>query len=114
MDPTGRTYAFDSSTTAFALVSTLPDLPYRVITNAFAVFQQLVTMQTSNHLTGGTYHPKTHTFVGSDSENPFDAIISKLHLFPVSVLITNAEREGFEQQATFNNVYYNTPMKWCH
>ena len=38
----GKTYAFDSSTTALALVYMLPNLPFRVITNALAVIQWLV------------------------------------------------------------------------
>lgn len=99
----GRTYAFDSSTTAFALVSTLPDLPYRVITNAFAVFQQLVTMQNVQIIsTGGTYHPKTHTFVGSDSEKSLRR--HNIQTAFISCIGFDYERgasEGFEQQATF-------------
>ena len=99
----GRTYAFDSSTTAFSLVSALPDLPYRVITNAFAVFQQLVTMQNVQVIsTGGTYHPKTHTFVGSDSVESLRR--HHIHTAFVSCIGFDSERgasEGFEQQATF-------------
>ena len=60
----GLTYAFDSSTTAFSLVSTLPDLPYRVVTNAYAVLDHLIRMENVELVsTGGRYHPKTHTFV---------------------------------------------------
>ena len=36
-----HTYAFDSSTTALALIALLPDQPYRVITNAHAVMEDL-------------------------------------------------------------------------
>lgn len=99
----GRTYAFDSSTTAFALVSILPDLPYRVVTNAFAVLQQLVVMHNVQLIsTGGGYHPKTHTFVGNDSVES----LRRHHINTafVSCIGFDCERgasEGFEQQATF-------------
>ncbi|MGB0344511.1 MAG: DeoR/GlpR family DNA-binding transcription regulator, partial [Coraliomargarita sp.] len=99
----GRTYAFDSSTTAFALVSILPDLPYRVVTNAFAVIQQLVTMQNVQVIsTGGGYHPKTHTFVGNDSTETLRR--HHIHTAFVSCIGFDSVRgasEGFEQQATF-------------
>ena len=36
-----QTYAFDSSTTALALVALLPNQPFRVITNAHAVMEHL-------------------------------------------------------------------------
>lgn len=99
----GRTYAFDSSTTAFALVSILPDLPYRVVTNAFSVIQQLVSMQNVQVIsTGGGYHPKTHTFVGNDSTETLRR--HHIHTAFVSCIGFDSVRgasEGFEQQATF-------------
>ncbi|MGC6455915.1 MAG: DeoR/GlpR family DNA-binding transcription regulator [Coraliomargaritaceae bacterium] len=99
----GKTYAFDSSTTAFALVSTLPDLPYRVVTNAFAVLQQLVTLQNVQVIsTGGSYHPKTHTFVGVDSTETLRR--HHVHTAFVSCIGFDTKRgasEGFEQQAAF-------------
>jgi DeoR/GlpR family transcriptional regulator of sugar metabolism len=64
----GQTYAFDSSTSGFALVTLLPDLPYRVLTNAYAVLDQLVSMEQIELIsTGGSYHPKTQTFISGDS-----------------------------------------------
>lgn len=99
----GRTYAFDSSTTAFSLVSALPDLPYRVVTNAYAVLDHLIRMENVELVsTGGRYHPKTHTFVGGDSidtlrrHNINTAFISCVGFDPV-----RGASEGFEQQATF-------------
>jgi len=64
----GRTYAFDSSTTAFALVRSLPDLPYRVVTNSFAVLEHVSRLSEVELISvGGRYHPKTHTFVGGET-----------------------------------------------
>ena len=99
----GKTYAFDSSTTAFALVSTLPDLPYRVVTNAFAVLQQLVTLQNVQVIsTGGGFHPKTQTFVGVDSTETLRR--HHIHTAFVSSIGFDTKRgasEGFEEQAAF-------------
>ncbi|MGB0409437.1 MAG: DeoR/GlpR family DNA-binding transcription regulator [Opitutales bacterium] len=98
-----QTYAFDSSTTAFELVEILPDLPFRVVTNAFAVIDHLVTMENVQLIsTGGRYHPKTHTFVGGDSIN----ILQRHHIHTafISSIGFDTDRgasEGFEQQATF-------------
>lgn len=99
----GRTYAFDSSTTVFELVSTLPDLPYRVLTNAYAVIDQLISHeQTELICTGGRYHRKTHTFVGGDSyhslrhHNINCAFVSSIGLDP-----NRGAAEGFEEQAVF-------------
>lgn len=99
----GRTYAFDSSTTVFELVCALPDLPYRVLTNAFAVIDQLVAHeQTELISTGGRYHRKTQTFVGGDSYQPLRrhninrAFISSIGLDP-----SKGAAEGFEEQAVF-------------
>jgi len=99
----GRTYAFDSSTTVFELVCSLPDLPYRVLTNAFAVIDQLVSHeQTELISTGGRYHRKTQTFVGGDSYQPLRrhninrAFVSSIGLDP-----DKGAAEGFEEQAVF-------------
>ena len=99
----GRTYAFDSSTTAVTLVSILPDLPFRVVTNAFAVIDQLSSKENIQLIsTGGRYHPKTHTFVGGDSIDTLRH--HHVHTAFVSCIGFDTERgasEGFEQQATF-------------
>jgi len=99
----GRTYAFDSSTTAFALVSVLPDQPFRVVTNAFAVIDHLVHMEHAELIcTGGRYHPKTQTFVGGDSIDTLSRY--NIHTAFVSCIGFDPERgasEGFEQQAIF-------------
>ena len=99
----GLTYAFDSSTTAFSLVSTLPDLPYRVVTNAYAVLDHLIRMENVELVsTGGRYHPKTHTFVGGDSIDTLRR--HNINTAFISCIGFDTERgasEGFEQQATF-------------
>jgi DeoR/GlpR family transcriptional regulator of sugar metabolism len=99
----GRTYAFDSSTTAFALVSRLPDLPYRVVTNSFAVLEHVTRMSEAELISvGGRYHPKTHTFVGGDTidvlrrHNVHTAFISC-----IGYDLRRGASEGFEEQATF-------------
>lgn len=99
----GRTYAFDSSTTAFALVSTLPDLPYRIVTNSFAVLETVTHLQEVEIISvGGRYHPKTHTFVGGES---IDALSRhNIHTAFISCVGYDPARgasESFEQQATF-------------
>ena len=64
----GMTYAFDSSTTADELAAQLPDLPYRVVTNALTVLQHVVNLEHVELIaTGGHYHPRTRTFTRSDS-----------------------------------------------
>ena len=99
----GRTYAFDSSTTAFALVSRLPDLPYRVVTNSFAVLEHVTRLQEVEVISvGGRYHPKTHTFVGGETidvlrrHNVHTAFVSCIGYDP-----KRGASEGFEEQATF-------------
>ena len=100
----GETYAFDSSTTAFELVSLLPDQPYRVVTNAFAVIDHIIGMEHVQLIsTGGLYHPKTHTFNGGDgcidtlrSHYIHTAYISSIGFSP-----TRGASEGFEEQAIF-------------
>lgn len=99
----GRTYAFDSSTTGFALVSKFPDLPFRVVTNAFAVIDQLVRLQNVELITiGGRYDRKTQTFVGSDS---FESLRRhNINIAFLSCIGLDARRgasEGFEHQAVF-------------
>jgi DeoR/GlpR family transcriptional regulator of sugar metabolism len=99
----GRTYAFDSSTTAVALVESLPDLPFRVVTNALAVIKQLADKENIQLVsTGGHYDSKTHTFVGGDSINTLRR--HHIHTAFISCIGFDTERgasEGFEQQATF-------------
>ena len=102
----GRTYAFDSSTTAFELVSALPDLPYRAVTNAFAVMEHIAHMNNVELIsTGGRYHPKTQTFTRSDSyvtlqrHNINIAFISCIGLDMV-----RGASEGFEEQAGFKEI----------
>jgi DeoR/GlpR family transcriptional regulator of sugar metabolism len=99
----GKTYAFDSSTTAFELVSILPDLPFRVVTNAYAVIDHLIRFSNVDLIsTGGRYDQKTQTFVGSDSHRAIQryqiqtAFVSCIGLDPV-----RGASEGFEQQAIF-------------
>jgi len=97
----GRTYAFDSSTTAFALVSIVPDLPYRVVTNAYAVLEHLVGMEHVELIaTGGRYRPKTHTFTGQTTIETL--LRHNIHTAFVSCIGVDPQRgasEGFEQQA---------------
>lgn len=99
----GRTYAFDSSTTAFELVDLLPDLPFRVVTNAYAVIDRLAGMESIELVsTGGRYHPKTQTFVGVDSietlkrHNVQTAFVSCIGLD-----LKRGASEGFEEQVAF-------------
>ena len=102
----GKTYAFDSSTTALALVYMLPNLPFRVITNALAVIQGLVNNDNIEVIsTGGKYHSKTNTFIGGDSFN----ILRRHHVDNafISCLGLDLERgasEGFEQQAIYKEL----------
>lgn len=105
----GLTYAFDSSTTAFELVCMLPDLPYRVVTNAYAVLDHLVRLEQVELITtGGRYHLKTQTFVGSESlatvrnHNINIAFVSCIGLDP-----QRGASEGFEEQAGFKQVLVN-------
>lgn len=99
----GRTYAFDSSTTAFALVSRLPDLPFRVVTNAFAVIDLLVRLEHVELIsTGGRYHRKTQTFLGNDTSATLRR--HNIHTAFLSCIGLDTRRgasEGFEQQAVF-------------
>ncbi|MFP4068681.1 MAG: DeoR/GlpR family DNA-binding transcription regulator [Verrucomicrobiota bacterium] len=99
----GRTYAFDSSTTVFELVASLPDLACRVVTNAYAMIDRLVGYEHIDLIcTGGRYHPKTQTFVGGES---IDALrrhnIHTAFISCISVDLVRGASEGFEEQATF-------------
>ncbi|MEM0964552.1 MAG: DeoR/GlpR family DNA-binding transcription regulator [Verrucomicrobiota bacterium] len=99
----GLTYAFDSSTTVFELVCALPDDPFRVVTNAFAVVDQLIGHEQIEVIcTGGRYHPKTHTFVGGDSIDTLRRHnINTAFISCIGFDATRGASEGFEQQATF-------------
>ena len=98
-----HTYAFDSSTTALALIALLPNLPYRVITNAHAVMEDLKNKEAIELIsTGGRYHPKTNTYVGGDSMQALSR--HKVHAAFISCIGFDAERgasEGFEEQASY-------------
>lgn len=102
----GQTYAFDSSTTVFELVCSLPDLPYRAVTNAYSVLDQLIGYDQIELIsTGGRYHPKTQTFIGGDSygslrrHNINCAFVSCIGLDP-----KQGAAEGFEEQALFKEI----------
>ncbi|MFP4156751.1 MAG: DeoR/GlpR family DNA-binding transcription regulator [Opitutales bacterium] len=99
----GQTYAFDSSTTVFELVRRLPDLPYRVVTNAYAVVDQLILQnQVELILTGGRYHPKTQTFIGGDSYRSIQRHnINVAFLSCIGIDLQRGVSEGFEEQAIF-------------
>lgn len=99
----GQTFAFDSSTTVFELVCSLPDLPYRVVTNAYAVIDQMIGRDQVDLIsTGGRYHHKTQTFIGSDG---FDTIrrhnINAAFVSCIGLDLKKGAAEGFEEQATF-------------
>ena len=99
----GQTYAFDSSTTACALVGILPEHPFRVVTNAYAVIHRLVNFENVDLIsTGGRYDPKTQTFIGGDSiETLARHNINTAFISCVGVDPARGISEGFEQQATF-------------
>lgn len=99
----GLTYAFDSSTTVFELVNSLPDLPFRVVTNAYAVIDQLIGHeQTELISTGGRYHPKTQTFVGGDSYHSLRRYnINCAFVSSIGLDLSQGAAEGFEEQAIF-------------
>ena len=99
----GRTYAFDSSTTVFELVCSLPDLPYRVVTNAYAVIDQLIAHEQSELIsTGGRYHQKTQTFVGGDSYHSLRRYnINCAFVSSIGLDLVQGAAEGYEDQAIF-------------
>jgi DeoR/GlpR family transcriptional regulator of sugar metabolism len=102
----GQTYAFDSSTTAFQLVSSLPDLPYRVVTNAFAVMEHIAHLGNIELIsTGGRYHPKTQTFTRSDSYITLQRHhINIAFISCIGLDLTRGASEGFEEQAGFKEI----------
>lgn len=102
----GDTYAFDSSTTGFALVNRLPDLPFRVLTNAYAVLDQLVAKEQIELIsTGGTYHPKTQTFISGDSYSMLRRHnITCAFVSCIGLDLNRGPSEGFEQQAVFKEI----------
>lgn len=108
-----QTYAFDSSTTAFELVRCLPDLDFRVVTNAYAVLDHMVRKENVELIsTGGRYHPKTKTFNGPESV----ATIRRHNINTafVSCIGLDTHRgasEGFEAQAGFKEVLVNISEK---
>lgn len=99
----GRTYAFDSSTTAFEMVCGLPNLDYRVVTNAYAVLHHMARMERVELIsTGGRYHSKTQTFNGGDSLRTLRR--HNINTTFISCIGLDARRgasEGFEAQAGF-------------
>jgi DeoR/GlpR family transcriptional regulator of sugar metabolism len=99
----GRTYAFDSSTTAFELVSLLPDLPFRVVTNAYAVLDHLIRYNNVDLVsTGGRYDQKTQTFIGGDSHRAIQRYqIQTAFISCIGLDAARGASEGFEQQAVF-------------
>ena len=98
-----HTYAFDSSTTALALIALLPNFPYRVITNAHAVMENLKNKEAIELVsTGGRYDSKTNTYVGGNSMQALSR--HKVHAAFISCIGFDAERgasEGFEEQASY-------------
>ncbi len=102
----GRMYAFDSSTTGVALVELLPDIPFRVVTNAFAVLEHLVG---KNHVElisiGGRYQASTRTFGSSKSIQ----MLSQYHIDVAFVScigfnFKHGASEGFEEQALYKEL----------
>lgn len=109
----GETYAFDSSTSGFALVTMLPDLPYRVLTNAYAVIDHLVSSEQIELIsTGGTYHPKTQTFISGDSYGMLRRHnINCAFVSCIGLDIQRGPSEGFEQQAVFKEILIQVAQK---
>lgn len=109
----GQTYAFDSSTTAYELVLSLPDLPYRVVTNAYSVIDHLIRMTNVELVsTGGRYQHKTQTF---SSNNSHDILRRhNIHIAFISCIGLDTQRgasEGFEEQAEFKEVLVKCAQK---
>lgn len=99
----GQTYAFDSSTTVFQLVSALPDLPFRIVTNAFEVLAHVTQMENVELIsTGGRYHHKTETFTRSDSYTALRRHnINTAFISCIGLDMNRGVSEGFEEQAGF-------------
>lgn len=102
----GETFAFDSSTTGFALVNLLPDLPFRVLTNAYAVIDQLISCEQIELIsTGGSYHSKTQTFISGDSYGMLRRHnINRAFVSCIGLDLERGPSEGFEQQAVFKEI----------
>lgn len=102
----GQTFAFDSSTTGFALVNRMPDLPFRVLTNAYAVLDQLVSKEQIQLIsTGGAYHPKTQTFISGDSYSMLRRHnINCAFVSCIGLDLDRGPSEGFAEQAVFKEV----------
>jgi len=99
----GETIVFDSSTTVFELVLSLPNIPLRVVTNAHAVIHQLIeSPEIEIVATGGQYHPKTQTF---NSPTPLPHLkrlnIQKAFVSCIGLDFKRGASEGFETQAIF-------------
>ena len=101
-----KTYAFDSSTTAMSLVAMLPDDEFRVVSNAFAVFEHLAPKQDIEIVsTGGTFHKKTRTFVNGNT-------LQSLRRYHVDIAFISCigfnykagAGEGFEEQAIYKEL----------
>jgi len=102
----GRTYAFDSSTTANEMVRLLPDLPFRVITNAYSVIGPLLDREQVEIVsTGGRYHPKTQTFVGGESYHSIRRHnIDRAFVSCIGLDLDRGAAEGFQEQALFKEM----------
>lgn len=102
----GKTFAFDSSTTVFELICSLPDLPYRVFTNAYAVIDQLIDRDQIELIsTGGRYHPKTQTFIDGASYNSIRRHnINVAFVSCIGLDFKQGAAEGFEEQAIFKEM----------
>ena len=101
-----KTYAFDSSTTAMSLVAKLPNDDFRVVSNAFAVFEHLAPKQDIELIsTGGTFHPKTRTFVNGNT-------LQSLRRYHIDIAFISCigfnykagAGEGFDAQATYKEL----------
>lgn len=99
----GRTYAFDSSTTGYELVCALPDEAFRVVTNAYAVIDRLVTKEHVDLIaTGGRYQPKTQTFIGAETVHTLRRHnINTAFVSCIGLDLDKGASEGFEDQALF-------------
>jgi len=99
----GETYAFESSTTVNAMVSILPDFPFRAVTNAFTVLSRLAPRANIELVsTGGKFHPKTQTFIGGESIDTLRRYnVNTAFLSCVGVDSVRGVSEDFEQQAVF-------------
>lgn len=99
----GKTYAFDSSTTVIALVDILPDLPYRVISNAHAVSERLLaTEKVELFSMGGRYHRETRTFVSHHSIETLRRYhIDTTFVSCIGFDLIHGASEGYEEQASY-------------